>query len=320
MERFAYKTVKTLDDAAALLKDGNAAVLAGGTDLLNLLKTESYRQPLELLVNIKNIPGLDEIREDTEGLNIGALARISSVVKSDLVKAKYPMLAKAAGVVASPAIREMGTIAGNLCQQVQCWYFRRSFLTGNAFNCLRKGGKQCFALQGDNRYHAILGRKGCAAVCPSDIAVALTALDATVVTTKRNIPITGFYTVMGNVLDKDEIITGIQVPVSKPDMRQAFIKFAQRPAIDFAVVSAGAAITVNDGKVFDARIVLGAVAPGPYRATAAEELLKGKTIDEQTAAGAGEAAVEGAEPLSNNRYKVQIAKTLVKRAVLACGQ
>jgi len=319
MKRFSYKNAKTISDAVSLMSTGNAEFLAGGTDILNLLKAEAYDKPPELLVNIKNIPGLDTISENPGGLEIGALTRISAIASSEVIKAKYPVLAKAAGSVASPAIREMGTIAGNLCQEVQCWYFRRSFLTGNTFDCLRKGGHQCYAVTGDNRYHAILGAERCYAVCPSDIAVALTALNASIITSKRTVKIDDFFKVMGNVLDDDEMVTGIFVPGQGSGTRQAYIKFALRPAIDFAIVSTAAVITTTDGKVSGARIVIGAVAPQPYRAGGAEEILKGKAIDEPVAEEAAAAAVRDARPLSNNRYKVQIAKTLVKRAVLSCN-
>lgn len=317
MKRFAYKNATTITDAVSILKTGKAAVLAGGTDILNLMKIGALTDPPETLVNIKNIPGLDSISEDTQCLKIGATARLSDIAEHDVIKEKYSALAKAAESVASPPIREMGTIAGNLCQEVQCWYFRRSFLTGNFFECFRKGGRQCFAATGDNRYHAILGGKTCFAVCPSDIAVALTALDAVIVTNRRNIPIGEFYDVLGNVLDSDEIVNEIQVPIPEPGTKQTFIKFALRPTIDFAIVSAASAITTEAGKVSNARIVLGAVAPVPYRATDAEDALKGKSISESVAETAAAAAVKDAFPLSHNKYKVQIAKTLVKRAILA---
>jgi len=316
MKRFAYKNAKTIADAVSVLKSGNASILAGGTDILNLLKIGALTSPPETLVNIKSIPGLDSISEDSQGLKIGAVAKLSSIADSELVKAKYPVLAKAAGSVASPPLREMGTIAGNLCQEVQCWYFRRSFLTGTFFDCFRKGGRKCFAVTGDNRYHAILGGKVCFAVCPSDTAVALAALDATIVTNQRSIPIGELFDVLGNVLNDDEIITEIQVPVPKSQTKQTFIKFALRPTIDFAIVSVATAVTTEAGKVSDARIVLGAVAPVPYRATEAEDVLKGEAISESVAEAAAAAAVKDAVPLSNNKYKVQIARTLVKRAIL----
>ena len=319
MHKFAYKNTESVANAVSLLKTGNAAVLAGGTDILNLLKTNAFSRSPELLVNIKNIPGLDTISEDTDALTIGALTRISALDSSELIRTKYPSLAEAAESIAAPAIRNMATIAGNLCQEVQCWYFRRSFLTGNTFNCLRKGGKQCYAVSGDNRYHAILGSKDCFAVCPSDIAVVLTALDVTIITSKRSILIRDFFEPLGNMLDDDEIITRIEVPVTPLGTRQKFLKFTIRPALDFSLVSAAVIITTNDEIVTDSRIVLGAVAPTPYRAVFAEESLRGKMIDESTAERAASETVRDAIPLSRNKYKVQIVRTFVKRAILACS-
>jgi xanthine dehydrogenase YagS FAD-binding subunit len=316
MKRFAYRNAATVAEAASLLQAGHAAILAGGTDILNLIKIGALTSPPEVLVNIKNIPGMDFIREDAEGLKIGATTRLSDIASSEVIQSKYPALSRAAGSVASPPIREMGTIAGNLCQEVQCWYFRRSFLTGTFFDCLRKGGSQCYAVAGDNRYHAILGSKQCFAVCPSDTAVALAALDAAIITSKRSIRIGDFFQVSGNVLNEDEIIVEICVPAPKAGTKQVFIKFALRPAIDFAVASVAAAITIKLGKVLEARIVLGAVAPVPYRADGAENALKGNAIIEPIAETAAAAAVRDAIPLPNNKYKVQIIRALVKRAIL----
>ena len=318
MKKFAFKNTESIADAALLLKSDNAAVLAGGTDILNLLKADALSQSPELLVNIKNIPGLDTISEDTGGLTIGALTRLNDIASSEVIISKYPALAEAAGSIAAPAIRNMATIAGNLCQEVQCWYFRRSFLTGNTFDCLRKGGKQCYAVSGDNRYHAILGGKGCFAVCPSDMAIVLIALGAKIITSKRSIPIEDFFEPLGNILDIDEIITRIEIPGTSSGTRQKFLKFTIRPALDFSIVSTAAVITTNDGRVTESKIVLGAVSPSPCRAAGAEESLKGKPISQSTAEEAAAEAVRDTSPLSKNRYKIQIAKTLVKRAVLAC--
>ena len=169
----------------------------------------------------------------------------------------------------------------------------------------------CYAVTGDNRYHSIIGGKVCFAVCPSDTAIALSALNATIVTNKRSIPIGDFYEVLSNVLDTDEIVTEVQVPAPVAGTKQTFTKFALRKAIDFAIVSVSTAISSSD-----ARIVLGAVAPVPYRATAAEDVIRGKAITEALAEEAAAAAVKDAIPLSNNKYKIQIAKVMVKRAIL----
>lgn len=319
MERFAYKNAATLADAVSTLKTEHASVLAGGTDILNLLKKGALTNPPQKLVNIKNIPGLGFIREDAQGLTLGATTKLSEIAASSVVREKYSALAKAAEAVASPPLREMGTIAGNLCQEVQCWYFRRSFLTGTFFDCARKGGRTCFAIRGDNRYHSIFGgREGCIAVNASDLAPVLIALNAEIKTTARVIEAERFFTGdhQTTVLNVDEIVTEIRIPAPNPGTKQTFTKFALRPAIDFAIVNLATAITIKDGKVSEARIVLNAVAPTPRRATGVEEALKGNVINEAVAETAAAGLTKGMSPLKHNRYKVQIARTLVKRAIL----
>lgn len=319
MERFAYKDAATVADAVSMLKGEGASVLAGGTDLVNLLKKSALTNPPKKLVNIKNIPGLNFIREDAQGLTIGAATKLSDIAASLIIREKYSALSKAAEAVASPPLREMGTIAGNLCQEVQCWYFRRPFLTGTFFDCARKGGRTCFAIAGDNRYHSIFGgARGCVAVNASDIAPVLIALNAKIKTTARVIEAERFFTGAHKTttLNDDEIITEVRIPAPNSGAKQTFTKFALRPTIDFAVVNVATLITIEDDKVADARIVLNAVAPAPRRATGVEEALKGKAIGESVAETAAAAIAKGAVPLAGNKYKVQIAKTLVKRAIL----
>jgi xanthine dehydrogenase YagS FAD-binding subunit len=214
----------------------------------------------------------------------------------------------------------MGTVGGNLCQEVTCWYYRRSPSTGRVFFCRRKGGGQCYAVAGDNRYHAIVGSGKCFAVCPSDLAPALVALNAGVKVTSsdgtRSIPLEDLYQPMGNILKPAEIITDIEIPWPKPNTRQRYFKFRVRKAIDFAIVSVAAVLTVEKEIVKNARIVFGGVAPVPYRAIAAEKELIGKPLDQAAALAAAEAAISVTKPLSMNRYKVQILKSLVKKAII----
>lgn len=307
---------KSIDEAAVKLK-GKTKLIAGGTDLLGVLKDRILPDYPEALMDLKTISGLDYIKEETGVLKIGALAKLSDVSESSTVMGKYAALAQAAHAVGSPLLRNMGTLGGNLCQEVRCWYYRYPYFLGGRLFCLRKGGTACFAVTGDNRYHAILRGAGCFAVCPSDTAIALTALNANIITNKKSIPIDNFFQVLGDVLAADEIVTEIQIPSPKTGTKQTFTKFALRKAIDFALVSVATAITISGGSVSDARIVLGAVAPMPYRATGAEDAIKGKAINETLADTAAAAAVKDAVPLANNAYKIQIAKTLVKRAILA---
>ena len=316
LKKFLHEDASSVSEAISLLEKnkGKAKLIAGGTDLLTVMKDKINPTYPEVLVNIKDIPGLDIIKEEGGVLKIGSLALISNIANDATVKNKYIALAEAANKVATLHIRNMGTIGGNLCQETRCWYYRAP---NNYFFCFRKGGTLCFAVIGDNRYNAILGSEVCFAVFPGDTGVALTALDATLVTTQRNIPIDDFFVVLGNVLEDDEIVTEIQVPEPKAGTKQAFLKFAARKSLDFAIASVATAITVEAGTVADARIVLGGVAPYPYRATDAEDALKGNAISESVAETAGAAAVKDAFPLSKNAYLVPITKTLVKRAILA---
>jgi xanthine dehydrogenase YagS FAD-binding subunit len=319
MRKFEHKDATSVADASTILDGygGKAKVIAGGTDILGVLKKDILGAYPQALVNIKTIPNLSYIKEEGAVLKIGSMTTLEDIVANSTIQSKYSALAKAANAVGTSSIRRMGTLGGNICQDVRCWFYRYPHRVGGRLLCLRKGGISCFAVTGDNRYHAIVGGKGCFAVCPSDTAVALTALNATIVTNKRSIPIDNFFQTLGNVLAANEIITEVQVPTPKAGTAQTFTKTALRKAMDFALVSVASAITVEAGKVSDARIVLGAVAPGPFRAVDAEAALKGNAISEAVAVAAGDAAVKSATPLANNVYKVQIAKTLVKRAILA---
>ena len=317
LKKFAHVNAKTIDEAASLLQAGHAAVLSGGTDLLGTLRFEVLPTYPEVLVNLKTIPGMEYIKEEGGMLKIGAQTRLEDIAKSALVQKKYTALAEGAHRTATPHIREMGTISGNICQMNRCWYFRNP---DNRFNCIRKGGKTCYAMVGDNRYHSIFGAvKMCLAVNPSDTAPALVALNAKIKTNKRLIEAENFWemTVPGStILAADEIVTEIQVPTPAAGCKSAFIKFAIRKSIDFPIVNCAAMI--GNG---EARICLNAVYNKPYRALKAEEAIKGKTIDEANADAAGAAAVASAKALpgDRNKWKIPIAKTMVKRAILACA-
>ena len=315
LKRFLHEDAGSVTEAVSLLEEnvGEAKIIAGGTDLLGTMQKNIYANSPKVLVNIKTIPDLDYIKEEGGVLKIGSLALLSDITNNATIKNKYIALAEAADKVASLHIRHMGTLGGNLCQETRCWYYRAP---NNHFFCFRKGGTLCFALVGDNRYNAILGGQVCFAVCPSDTAIALEALDATIVTSKRTVPIGDFFTVLGTVLDEDEIVTEIQVPEPVSGTKQTFIKFRTRKSLEFAISSVATAITVDAGSVTGARIVLGGVCPYPYRATEAEDVLKGSAITESLAEEAGTAAVKDALALPKNAYLIPITKSLVKRAIL----
>jgi len=326
ISKFTHVNAKTVDEAVSALGAEGAWACAGGTDLFTTMRF--YILPDDMypktVVNLKTItPSLDYIKEEGGMLKIGALTRLEDIAKSSVVHDKWTALAEAAHRTASPHLREMGTIGGNICQLNRCWYFRKR---ENTFDCIRKGGGMCYATAGDNRYHSIFsGVLGCMAVNPSDTAPALVALDAKIVTSAgRTINAEDFWELKipkSTVLDDDEIVTEIQVPAFSG--KSAFLKYSIRTSIDFPIVNCAAAI--NGGS---ARICLNAVFNNPYRATEAEEAIAGQTITEESAEAAGAAAVSDAMSLPasgtgagrnpGNKWKIQVAKTLVKRAILLC--
>jgi xanthine dehydrogenase YagS FAD-binding subunit len=325
MRKFTHITPRTIDEAIlALQRYGDrASIIAGGTDLLGKMKDAILPRYPEALIDIKNITGLDFLKEERGVLRIGALTRLEDIGKEPLIREKYRALAEAAGRTASPHLREMGTLGGNLCQDIRCWYYRNP---NNRFPCLRKGGGRCYAIEGDNRYHSIMGGSvegGCYAVHPSDTAPALIALNAKIVTTKRALDAEDLFQVdvaKTTVLEFDEIVTEIHVPQPKSGSRSAFIKFAIRKSIDFPIVNCAAMISNQKGIVTAARICLNAIAVKPYRAVKAEKTILKKKIDESLAEAAGIAAMSDAKPMERNGYIVQIAKVLIKRAILACTE
>lgn len=326
MRRFEHLNAKTVKEAVAQLNkyNGAAKVIAGGTDLLGALRDGIWPDYPEMIINLKSIAGLIYIKEGTKELKIGALTTLTDIAESALVKKNCTALANAARRTASPLLRNLGTLAGNICQENRCWYFRYPDKLGGRIDCARKGGKKCPAVQGDNRYHSIFGAVNkCIAVNPSDTAPALMALAAKIKTTKRKIDVDEFFTAQNGmkstILDNDEIVIEIQIPQSEPGTKTAFQKIALRKTIDFAIANCAVSITVSGSSVSAARICLNGVYNNPYRATEAEAVLTGHPIDEASARQAGEAAVAAAKPLPMNRYKVQMAKTLVVDTILeAC--
>jgi len=325
VKTFKHFNAYSLDEAVFLLgKYGDkSCVIAGGTDLLGKMKDAILPAYPEALVNIKTIPGLSYIKEEEGLLKIGPTTTLGEITHNSLVREYAPALAQAACRTASPHLRDMGTIAGNICQDIRCWYYRHP---NNRFSCLRKKGGRCYAIKGDNRYHSIFGGSvsaGCMAVHPSDTAPALIALDAKIKTSRRTIDAGEFFEVKPiktTVLKADEIVTEIQLPRAAAGARSAFLKFALRQAIDFPIVNCAAAVTLSGETVTAARICLNAVAVVPYRAGQAEQVIMGKRVNETIAEEAGAAAVAAAKPLDHNKYMVAVAKTMVKRCLLACAE
>ncbi|SIO28965.1 FAD binding domain-containing protein [Halodesulfovibrio marinisediminis] len=325
MKRFSHFDASSIEEAISLLGkyENSSYVIAGGSDLMGGLKDNLWMEYPEAIINIKTIPGLNNLTVKEDGLHIGALVTLTELSESDAVKQTWPGLAEAARRTASPLLRNMGTIAGNICQENRCWYYRYPDKIGGRIDCIRKGGKRCLAIPGDHRFHSIFGAvKKCIAVNPSDTAPALVALNAVVKTTKREIPIDEFFTgengCGSTILDHNEIVTEIIVPTPSVGESSAFVKIAYRKSIDFALVNCAASITIIDGKITQARICLNGVHNVPRRCSDAEALLIGKKLTEETAAEAAATAVADAKPLFQNMYKVQLAKTSVLDTLLEC--
>lgn len=322
MEAFEYANPTTLAEALGLLGAGwnDAAVLAGGTDLISAMK--DFVMSPKRVVNIKNIKELGGVAKGASGLRIGATATIEDIAASAAVKAEYPSLATVAAGIASPQIRNMGTAGGDLCQRPRCWYFRG----GHGLLAMQDG--KSLVPNGENRYHAIFGGGPAYFVSPSSLGPALVALGAKVTLKSasgtRSVDAAKFFVSPKDEstrevdLKPNEILTEIIIPAAA-GVRNASYEIRHREAVDWPLATASVALKMAGGKVSSAKIVLGHVAPMPWEAAKAEEWLKGKTITEATAEDAGKAAVEGAQPLSQNEYKVQLAKVAVKRALLAAA-
>lgn len=320
MKPFNHATATSASDASAQLtaSNGSAQVIAGGTDLLSVLSDKILPTYPATLIDLKTIPKLDYINSDSSGLKVGALTTLSEIANSATVTGAYPILSQAASQVATPQVRNTGTVGGNLCQKVRCWYYRYPDQVGGRYLCLRKGGTTCYGVIGINTYHSVFGGpKGCYAVYPSDIATVLVALNASVVTNARTIPIESFFDPLtGTVLQASELVTEIDIPTPPSGSKQAFTKFRIRKSIDFAIAEVATMVTMSGTTCTAARIALGGVAPTPLRSAAAEAAIVGKTLDANAAAAAGSAAIASATPLQYNGFKLPLVKTLLTRALL----
>jgi xanthine dehydrogenase YagS FAD-binding subunit len=304
--------------------------VGGGSDMLGMVK-ERLVSP-DVLVHLRSIPGHDKIAEQGGEVRIGGFITLAELSESQLIRDRYTVLAEAAGAVGTPQIRNAGTLAGNVCQRPWCWYFR------NGFPCYKNGGKTCFSVTGENEFHAIFGGGPSYIVHPSDTAPALVALDAKFVITgpkgQRVIPAADFFALpktdpaRENVLAHDEILTEVRLPAVKGSwtfntpystttsgLRSMYHKELDRESWTHAVVSVAAALEIDQGVCRGARIVLGGVAPVPWRLQKVEAMLMGQRITPELAAKAGEASIEGAQPLAKNKYKLPITKAVVKRTI-----
>ena len=300
----------------------DATIAGGGSDVLGMMK-ERLITP-DVLVNLKAIKGLDEVKAENgpgRGVAIGGLITLDALSTHPLIRRQYGVLAEAAADVATPQIRNVATLAGNVCQRPWCWYYR------NGFKCYKNGGDTCYSFAGENQFHAIFGGGPSYIVHPSDTAPALVALDATFRIVgpagERVVPAAEFFTLPRvnaaheNILKDDEALASITLPASSAGMRSTYHKIMDREAWTHAVVSAAVVLHMNKDVCSRAAIVLGGVAPIPWRVPEAEKLLVGKRITPDIAAQAGEAAVAGARPLAKNAYKVPLTQAMVRRTIEA---
>lgn len=315
--QFGYTKAKTIEQAIQASRKPGARIHAGGTDLLGCLRDNVF--DASEIVSISDIKGLTGISKLTDGsIRLGALTTLSEIAASVELRRSYTALAEAAASAASPQLRNQGTIGGNICQRPRCWYFRGDF------HCLRKGGRVCYAADGENRYHCIFGGEGCYIVHPSDTAPALMALDARLKIAgprgSRVLPIGDFFLMPGqnimkeNILEQGEILCEILLPKSDGS-RSTYRKVRERGAWDFALASVALRVELEGGRVKSARVVLGGVAPIPWRAPEAERALAGAKPDGEAAARAAEAALSKAVPLAQNAYKTDIVGGLFVEAV-----
>jgi xanthine dehydrogenase YagS FAD-binding subunit len=331
MKNFTYYRPKTAEEAVGLLdsKWGTTELLAGGTDLLDLQK-EYVAQPDKVvsLMGIDKLAGIEIPKDGKSYYVIGAGTKLADIAGHAALRESLPALTTAAGMIGGPQIRNMGTLGGNLCQRNRCWYFRDEHV-----HCLLKGGDKCYALDGENRYHAVFtqGHK-CVIVHPSTLAPVLIALNALVEILgpkgKRELELAKLFRAPSSekerehLLAPDELVLSVKIPATPPTLvANASYEVRHKQAYDWPLVQAAVAFWFLDGgkKASGVRIVLGHVAPTPHIAPSAAKVLEGKEVTEETAAAVGKAAAEGAKPLAQNGYKVKLIEVAVKRAILTAA-
>lgn len=322
MDRFEWTSVISVEEAIDQLRSG-AVVKAGGVDLLDRMK-EGLDSP-KRVVGIGSIPGLDAIRVEEKGLHLGSLVTLAEIGGSSQVASRWPALAQAASSAATPQIRNMATVGGNLLQRPRCWYYRSI-----EFNCLKKGGDHCHAQDGENQFHAVFDNDVCAIVHPSGMAVPLIAYGAAVDIAgpkeRRRVPLESFFVHPTDDMERehslrpDELLVGIEVPAPRAGTRSAYIKQGEKESFDWPIADVAVALEMDGSTVRSASIVLGAAAAVPRRAKSSEEYLVGRTLSEKTAGEAAGLAMDGATPLSRNSYKIPLFRTIIARTLLSAEQ
>lgn len=323
MKTFANSNAKTLQEATKRAADAqkagqHASFAGGGTDLLQLVKDRIVNP--DVIVNLKTITNLGQVTRTAGGVSIGGQVTLDALSRNEIIRKSYPVLAEAAGSVATPQIRNVGTIAGNVAQRPWCWYYR------NAFPCYKNGGNQCFSFAGENQFHAIFGGGPSYIVHPSDTAPALLALDATFRIVgpagERKVSAAEFFVLprqnaaAENVLAADEVLASIDLPAATAGARSHYLKVTDRQTWTHALVSAAVVLDMDGDTCRRARVVLGGVAPIPWRLPNVEQMLAGQRVTEDLAARAADTAVSGARALSKNAYKIPMTKGVVRRSLL----
>ena len=331
MKAFTNQNARTLEGAVALAQEAlragqSVSFVAGGTDLLQLMKDRVVNRPgsgePDVLVNLTTVDGLDQVASGgQDGTTVGGMITLSALSENPDIRDQFTVLAEAAESVATPQIRNTGTLAGNVVQRPWCWYYR------NGFPCYKAGGNRCFSIAGENQLHAIFGGGPSYIVHPSDLAPALVALDATFRIVgpegERILPGSDFFVLPRedaeheNVLQDDEVLASVTLAAPRDGVRSAYHKVMDREAWTHALVSAAVVLDMDGDVCREARIVLGGVAPIPWRVPGAERLLAGQRVTPELAREVGAAAVAGARPLSKNAYKVPLTRRVVERTVLA---
>lgn len=320
MKKFEYAQPKKIDEVFQYLENPGSVIKAGGIDLLDLMK-EDLLTP-DRLVNLRGINELSFIRENKDGnISIGPNVTLSELADNDIIAKYFPVLSGATELIATPQIRNAATIAGNLCQRPRCWYFRST-----DFDCSRKGGSHCYALFGENKYHAVLGaQNGCAIVHPSGAAVALMSLNAVLVISdgkdKKQIDLKEFYVTpeqditKETILEYNGLITEIIIPKEMRGYKNLYIKIKEKQSYDWPLADVAVSLKMNGDNCEEANVILGSAAPIPWKSKEAEFELRGNKITKELARKAGKACMEEAYPLEDNKYKIRLFQTIVYRAI-----
>jgi xanthine dehydrogenase YagS FAD-binding subunit len=320
MKPFSYVRPDSLGAAIKALGSQGAVLHAGGTDLLGCLRDQVF--PASTVVSLSGLKGMRGLEKGgAGGLRIGALTTIAEVARDPRILEKYGALAQAASEVASPQLRNQGTLGGNLCQKPRCWYYR------GEFHCLRKGGLQCFAVGGENAYHCILGGENCYIVHPSDTAPALAALEAKIHVEgpkgKRAVPVEDFYVLpqkdhtRETILGPGEIVTHVELPVAASGLKSSYRKVRARRSWDFALAGVALALVFEGDRIVRARVFLSGAAPIPWRSREVEEVITGKKLEPALIGQAAWAAVRNARPMEQNGYKVPLFKAVIEEQLRA---